>query len=177
MTVTSCAKHNRCAGAHRSAQPRRPARRQRNVCRHSGAVRGAVGFTPRTAVNAPRCPIDLALEGAGEGKGLGHQFLKHIERTKFLLHVIDISEAAEDNPLRDYEILENELREYDPSLLKKDKMVIINKIDLINKESINIDSIILKFKKIGLFTLPVSALNGTGIEKLKKLLGERLLGS
>lgn len=116
------------------------------------------------------------IEGAGEGKGLGHQFLKHIERTKFLLHIIDISEAPENNPLRDYKILENELIDYDPALLKKNKIVVINKIDLLSKESIKIDQIISKFKKMGLLTLPVSALNGTGIDRLKKLLGDRLLG-
>ncbi|MFC1839010.1 GTPase ObgE [Thermodesulfobacteriota bacterium] len=117
------------------------------------------------------------IEGASEGKGLGHRFLKHIERTKFLLHIIDISEAPDDNPLRDYQILDDELRGYDPSMLKKNKIVIINKIDLISSESINIDQIISEFRKMGLLTLPVSALDGTGIDKLKKLLGEKLLNS
>jgi len=117
------------------------------------------------------------IEGASEGKGLGHQFLRHIERTKFLLHVIDISESPADDPLMDYYILENELKEYDPSLLNKDKIVIINKIDLISSENININQIISEFKKKGILTLPVSALTGTGIDKLKKILGDRLLKS
>ncbi len=115
------------------------------------------------------------IEGASEGKGLGHRFLKHIERTKFLLHIIDISAAPEDDALRDYYILEKELMDYDPALLEKDKIIIINKIDLIPPENSRVNSIVSEFEARGLLTLPVSALNGNGIDRLKRILGEKLL--
>ena len=110
------------------------------------------------------------IEGASEGKGLGHRFLRHIERTKILLHVIDISQAPADDPLRDYYILEDELKKYDPSLLRKQRIIIANKIDLERPDGLKTRDIILKIKKTGYDTISVSALTGKGINELKKFL-------
>ena len=68
------------------------------------------------------------IEGAGEGKGLGHEFLRHIRRCRVLIHVIDMS-GAERNPVEDYEIINKELREYDLSLENRPQIVVANKMD------------------------------------------------
>ncbi len=114
------------------------------------------------------------IEGASEGKGLGHRFLRHIERTKFLLHVIDISEAPADDPLRDYSILEDELKRYDATLLQKNRVIIVNKIDLERSDGVKTRDIILKINKMGFETIPVSALTGDGIRELKNFLRESI---
>jgi GTP-binding protein len=114
------------------------------------------------------------IEGASEGKGLGHRFLRHIERTKFLLHVIDVSQAPAEDPLRDYYVLEDELERYDTSLLHKKRIIIVNKIDLERPDGLKPEDIILKINKIGYKTIPVSALTGEGINELKKFLRENI---
>ncbi|MDO5109096.1 MAG: GTPase ObgE [Erysipelotrichaceae bacterium] len=68
------------------------------------------------------------IEGAGEGKGLGHEFLRHIRRCRVLIHVIDMS-GSQRNPIEDYEIINKELREYDLSLEDRPQIVVANKMD------------------------------------------------
>jgi len=114
------------------------------------------------------------IEGASEGKGLGHRFLRHIERTKFLLHVIDVSQAPAEDPLRDYYVLEDELERYDTSLLHKKRIIIVNKIDLERPDGLKPEDIILKINKTGFETIAVSALTGKGIRELKKFLKESI---
>ena len=124
-------------------------------------------------------PVTIAdipglIEGASEGKGLGHRFLRHIERTKFLLHVIDISQAPADDPLRDYYVLEDELKRYDTSLLDKKRIIVANKIDLERSDGLKPDEIISLIEEAGFKTLSVSALTGEGIRNLKKFLRKNL---
>ena len=114
------------------------------------------------------------IEGASEGKGLGHRFLKHIERTKFLLHVIDISNTQADNPLRDYYILEDELKKYDLSILQKKRIIIANKIDLNRPDGLKPEDIIAGISSMGFDVIPVSALTGEGIRELKEFLKENV---
>lgn len=115
------------------------------------------------------------IEGASEGKGLGHRFLKHIERTKFLLHLIDIAEISADNPLKDFHSLRNELEKYNPSLNRKDQIVLINKIDLLPSGRKEVEKIRSALARSGFETLPVSAVTGEGLENLKKILMSRFL--
>lgn len=70
------------------------------------------------------------IEGAHTGVGLGHEFLKHIERTKLLIHVIDISATEGRDPLKDFEIINNELANYNPKLAEKTQIIAANKVDL-----------------------------------------------
>lgn len=116
------------------------------------------------------------IEGAGEGVGLGLQFLKHIERTKILLHVIDIAGVEGRDPLNDLDIIFNELNKYNVNLSKKRQIIAANKIDSIDKESLDnkINEIKKKYKNIEIF--PISGLSGEGInELLKKLKDEVIL--
>ena len=115
------------------------------------------------------------IEGAGEGVGLGLQFLKHIERTKILLHVIDIAGVEGRDPLNDLDIIFNELYKYNVNLSKKRQIIAANKIDSIDKESldIKINEIKKKYKNIEIF--PISGLSGKGINELLKRLKEEVI--
>lgn len=115
------------------------------------------------------------IEGASEGKGLGHRFLKHIERTRFLLHIIDIAEISADQPLKNFNLLRNELEKYNPSLNLKDQIVLINKIDLLQSERKDVEKIQSALSRSGFESLPISALTGEGLEELKKILASRFL--
>jgi len=101
------------------------------------------------------------IEDAHKGKGLGLEFLKHIERTKVILYVLDIS----DQPLQKFEILQRELKSYSTTLYERDFLVALNKIDLISLEKCE------KVKKEFLFitedVYPISALTGKGLKELK----------
>ncbi|MFW8600962.1 GTPase ObgE [Desulfobacterota bacterium M19] len=106
------------------------------------------------------------IEGAHQGVGLGHTFLRHIERTRVLLHIID---AAALDPWLDYQVLEEELRLYRDELASRQRFIVLNKIDLIDdKEQLAELSNI--FQKEGLDVLMVSALEGVGLSELKDTL-------
>ncbi len=111
------------------------------------------------------------IEGASQGAGLGHEFLRHIERTKFLLHVIDISDFREREPLEAFEIINKEMELYSPELTKKPQIVVGNKIDILSdKEEIN--RLKKAFEEKGYRFIPVSLATKEGIDELKKALQE-----
>lgn len=74
------------------------------------------------------------IEGAHKGAGMGFQFLKHIERTKVLIHMVDVSGSEGRDPIEDFDKINRELEQYDPRLLKKPQIVAANKIDMIDEE-------------------------------------------
>ncbi|GAA3717319.1 GTPase ObgE [Salinicoccus jeotgali] len=76
------------------------------------------------------------IEGASEGTGLGHQFLRHVERTKVIVHVIDISEVEGRDAVEDYETIRKEMGLYNESLLKRPEIIVLNKTDLVEDEGI-----------------------------------------
>lgn len=112
------------------------------------------------------------IEGAHLGAGLGHKFLRHVERTKILLHVIDASEP-DDAPLRQYRMLENELRCYQEELLNRKRLLVLNKIDLFADENREAELRAL-FAEVGLPILLVSGLDDLGIKELKAALADIL---
>ncbi len=109
------------------------------------------------------------IEGAHHGAGLGLSFLKHIERTRVLLHIVDISV---DNYQQNYEVIENELLEYKQDLSQRVKIIALNKIDLVDPEMVG--EIVHTFRAQGLKALGLSAKSGEGIEQLKNELSEVL---
>ena len=124
---------------------------------------GIVSMTDyRTFVMAD---IPGIIEGASEGKGLGHYFLRHIERNSILLYVIPVD--AKDLK-KEFEILNNELKKYNPELIDKDFAIFFSKSDLMDKELLSeLESIIKKdFKKIPYFI--GSSINMNGIKSLKE---------
>ncbi len=112
------------------------------------------------------------IEGASEGAGLGIEFLRHIERTRMLVHVIDVSGIEGRDPYDDYLKINAELKNYSPALAKLKQIIVANKLDVYGAEE--------KFKefksKIGRKhrIIEVSAVTGNGLDKLKKVIYETL---
>jgi len=106
------------------------------------------------------CDIPGIIKDAHKGKGLGLDFLRHIERCNFLIFLIDITSPS---PLKDYEILISEIKEYNPFILNKEKILVFNKIDLLQKVPKDLED--LKIKEKVFF---VSALKGINIQNLKE---------
>lgn len=107
------------------------------------------------------------IEGAHRGLGLGQKFLRHIERTAVLLHVLDISEKENGSAWNDYETINAELDRFNKDLLRKRQIVALNKIDLTaTREKMKKEMI--PFHKKGINVFPVSAATGEGIETLLK---------
>lgn len=105
------------------------------------------------------------IEGASEGKGLGIKFLKHIKRTKALIHFI--SSESEDL-LKDYKTVQNELTEYDPELASREKYVFLTKHDLFSKEEV--DEKVKILKKVSKNVLPVSIHDKESIDEVKRVI-------
>jgi GTP-binding protein len=108
------------------------------------------------------------IEGAHHGAGLGHKFLKHIERTKLILHIIDASGSI-DNIISDHQTIENELRNFNEDLLQRRQILLLNKIDLLDDPD-QLSGLNKIFMKKDLKILNISALTGDGIEELKEIL-------
>jgi GTP-binding protein len=111
------------------------------------------------------------IEGAAEGKGLGHRFLRHIERNSTLLFLIP---ADADNPKKQYETLLDELRRYNPELLDKDRLVAISKSDMLDEELKNELKAQLDKDFLGIPYLFISSVAQEGIQELKDKLWEML---
>jgi GTP-binding protein len=113
------------------------------------------------------------IDGASEGRGLGLRFLKHIERTKLLLHLMDITYVPKDDILEDFFALRNELDKFSPSLSQKDYMVLINKMDIHSSEHRDVEGLKKALQDMNIDALPISALTGQGIERVKESLAKR----
>ena len=103
------------------------------------------------------------IEGAHKGAGLGHQFLRHIERTKMLIHVIDLSATDGRDPIEDYEQLNLELEHYNELLTKLPQIIALNKIDMPDAAA-NLERVQEYFGKRKVF--PISAVTGEGVNAL-----------
>ncbi|MEW6054198.1 MAG: GTPase ObgE [Nitrospirota bacterium] len=116
------------------------------------------------------------IEGAHRGIGLGFQFLRHIERTSMLLHLVDVSDMNPGDPVEDFEKVQEEIALYSSELLKKPIAAVGTKLDIaVQKERLAKLEKYCKMKKIEFF--PVSAVNGTGIKKLLYYIAEKLEAS
>jgi len=129
---------------------------------------GVVRFEDKEFIVAD---IPGLIEGAHKGIGLGNQFLKHIERTRLLVHLIDISNGEE--ALELYEKIRNELKLYKEDLLEKPELVVLNKIDLPQVRE-KVEKVKEAFQKRGLPFFAISALTGEGIEELLRGIIRRL---
>ncbi|PIE59536.1 MAG: GTPase ObgE [Desulfobulbus propionicus] len=111
------------------------------------------------------------IEGAHQGVGLGHQFLRHIERTSILVHVLDASTDARD-PISSYKTIMEELGAYDQKLPGRQQIVVLNKSDLVSARDMS--RMKQSFAECSLDVIPLSALTGEGLKELKDRLGELL---
>lgn len=113
------------------------------------------------------------IEGASEGTGLGLQFLRHIERTRLLLHVIDVSGSEGRNPVEDFKIINNELKKYSEKLSKRKQIIVANKIDSMQDETLYKElSKLAKKEKLEIFK--ISAVTGEGIKELLNKVSQEL---
>ena len=109
------------------------------------------------------------IEGASEGVGLGHAFLRHIERTKVIIHMVDAASTEGRDPVADIKAINEELRAYNPELLKRPQVIAANKIDAIytDDETENpVDVIKKAFEPEGIKVYPISAVTGQGLKEL-----------
>lgn len=111
------------------------------------------------------------IEGASEGAGLGHDFLKHIERTRVLVHVIDAASSEGRNPIDDFYKINDELNQYNDKLSEKPQIIVANKMDLPNAEE-GLDAIRKEFEPKGYSIYPISAATRAGIDELKYAMWE-----
>ena len=108
------------------------------------------------------------IEGASEGSGLGLKFLKHIERTKIIAHVIDMSASEGRDPYEDYQIIRKELETFSPKLLNKQEIIIANKMDIPSSK----DNLIEFKKKVNKDIYEISAINNQNLDTIINVLSE-----
>ncbi len=132
----------------------------------------AVGDEPEQ-VSFVVADIPGLIEGAHTGAGLGTQFLRHIERTRLLVHVIDVSDSSgRHNPVEDFKVIMGELKSFGAGLENKPMIVVASKMDAVNKEKLGKLKRHCTRHKLELF--PISAVTGKGIEELKWALGQKV---
>lgn len=112
------------------------------------------------------------IEGASEGVGLGHDFLRHVERCRLLLHVVDVSGSEYRDPIEDYKLINNELKQFSEELAKRPQIAVANKADIATQEDIE------RFKKFcdeqGLKLFVISAATKSGLKELVYTVYEEL---
>ena len=109
------------------------------------------------------------IEGASEGVGLGHEFLRHVERCRFLVHLVDVTS---ENPLKNYQIINDELKKHSENLAGRFQLVVLNKIDAIDDETL--EKIRKDFAKYVDKVYPISAVTGENLEKLLDVMSEKV---
>lgn len=107
------------------------------------------------------------IEGASEGVGLGHEFLRHIERTKLMIHVVDAAGTEGRDPVEDIYKIQKELEKYNPEIAKRPQVIAANKIDVISQEGENpVQKLRDEFEPKGYKVFPISGVTGEGLKEL-----------
>ncbi|MDW2799498.1 GTPase ObgE [Clostridium boliviensis] len=107
------------------------------------------------------------IEGASQGIGLGHDFLRHIERTRVLVHVVDAASTEGRDPIADIIAINKELEAYNPDLIKRPQIIAANKIDAIYEDGESpVDKLKAEFEPKGIKVYPISAVSGQGVKEL-----------
>ena len=133
-------------------------------------VLGVVRVGPEQSFVAADIPG--LIEGASEGVGLGHDFLRHVERCRLLLHVVDVSGCEGRDPVEDFEKINAELENFSPELAARPQIVLGNKCDIATEEQIEAFRAYIEGK--GLTFLPISAAANQGLKTLPGLVWEKL---
>ena len=105
------------------------------------------------------------IEGASTGVGLGHQFLKHVERCSVLVHVVDVAPVDESDPFANFELIEGELKGYSEEIWARPRLIALNKMDLIPGDRFN--ALRQRFESLGVPIYPISGVTGEGLDPLQ----------
>ncbi|MCX5692757.1 MAG: GTPase ObgE [Candidatus Omnitrophica bacterium] len=116
------------------------------------------------------CDIPGLIEGAHAGRGLGDDFLRHVERTRVLIHMIDMAGVDCRDPADDFKSINNELKLYNPELVKRPQVIAVNKMDMPEAKE-NLKAFKKKVKKT---VYPISCVTGEGVKKLLEAVYEKL---
>ena len=114
------------------------------------------------------------IEGASDGAGLGDRFLRHVERTKMLLHLVDVSSLSGRDPVEDYEIINRELAKYNKELVERQQVIVATKIDALDEPD-RLESLRQKAADDRRDFLAISSVTGQGVKELVGLIASRLL--
>lgn len=108
------------------------------------------------------------IEGASEGVGLGHEFLRHIERTRVIVHMVDAASTEGRDPVQDIKVIDQELEAYNPEIARRPQVIAANKIDCFYSEDREavLDRLKKEFEPKGIRVFPVSAVTGEGVREL-----------
>ena len=113
------------------------------------------------------------VEGASEGVGLGHAFLRHVERTKVFIHVVDAAGVEGDDPVENVRKINQELEAYNPELMKRPQVIAANKTDIPGSEE-NVERLKEAYEKEGFEVFPISAATNKGLDELLTKVAEIL---
>ena len=116
------------------------------------------------------------IEGASEGIGLGHEFLRHIERTKVMVHIVDAASTEGRDPIEDIYAINKELEAYNPEIAARPQIIAANKIDMIYAEDDPVARIKAEFEPKGIPVYPISAISGKGLRELLYAIQNKLDG-
>lgn len=114
------------------------------------------------------------IQGASKGIGLGYEFLRHVERTKLLIHFVDVSGIEGRDPIKDFDEINNELKNYNEQLAKRPQLIAANKVDLLSEDNDNLEAFTQEMEGRGFEVFPISAATKKGIEPLLKRATELL---
>jgi len=116
------------------------------------------------------------IEGASEGAGLGDRFLRHVERTKLILHLVDVSSLSGRDPVEDYKVINRELKNYDEDLAMRPQIVVATKIDALDEPE-RLEALKKQARKDDKEFFAISSVAGTGVKELTSATAARLLPS
>lgn len=142
---------------------------------HFTTLEPNLGVVALTGIN-PFVIADIPgiIEGASEGVGLGIQFLRHIERTRLLLHIVDVSGIEGRDPVEDFKLINEELKKYKLDLTDRPQIVVMNKIDLLYDKSY-LEEFKAKINELGFSDVySMSAATGEGVETIMKVCADKL---
>ncbi len=114
------------------------------------------------------------IEGASEGLGLGHAFLRHVDRCRLLLHVVDISCFEGRDPVEDVKMINSELEKYSPALAGRPQIIVANKVDSLDRDYVDVEAFEAYVEELGCPLLYVSAATGEGLDEMIALCAKML---
>ena len=114
------------------------------------------------------------IEGAADGAGLGHAFLRHVDRCRLLLHVVDISCTEGRDPIEDIKLINRELARYSEALASRPQIIVANKSDILDRDTVDVDAFEAYVRENGWELLYVSAATGEGLDQMIRLAAEML---